>query len=62
MDQQQAAKAKLEQARRNAQAARIRLQGSTLNSGAWYDARASLMFWESRAAVHAANLSNRAAA
>jgi hypothetical protein len=50
----QAATAKLEQARDNAQAARIRLQSAPLNSGAWFDARASLMFWEARAAVHAA--------
>ena len=47
----QATAAKLEQARRNAQAARIRLQDATANSGAWYDARASLHFWEARAAV-----------
>lgn len=51
MDRQQATAAKLEQARNNAQAARIRLAGAVLNSGSWYDARASLHFWESRAAV-----------
>jgi hypothetical protein len=50
MDQQ----AKVAQARRNCAAARIRLQNAPLNSGAWLDAKASLAFWEARAAVYAA--------
>jgi hypothetical protein len=43
----------LHAARQNVQAARARLQRAALNSGAWYDARASLNFWESRAALAA---------